>query len=45
MHTQQLGVTPDKAKAQEANARFELNCSQRIAEFDALLKESAPVIS
>jgi hypothetical protein len=31
MHAQQLGVTPDKAKAREANERFELNCAQRIA--------------
>jgi hypothetical protein len=45
MHAEQLGVTPDKTRAREANERFELNCAQRIAEFEALLRDSTPVMA
>ena len=33
MHQQQLGVTPEKAKAKEINDRFEQECNLRISEF------------
>jgi hypothetical protein len=30
MHAQQLGITPDKAKAKEANEKFQQGCAQKI---------------
>lgn len=45
MHTQQLGLTPDKAKAIEANARFHAACEQRITHFHTLLTEASPLLS